>query len=78
VAERLAAAHALRRRRFAGRPLPVLGAMEPSDLRRCCELDPAGQRPLAGSAHPAGGVSGIDSWRTTAGNGRRPRTLHSQ
>jgi magnesium chelatase family protein len=46
VALRVAAARALQQRRFAGRPLPVNGAMEPSDLRRWCPLDPAGQRLL--------------------------------
>jgi magnesium chelatase family protein len=46
VAVRVAAARAVQQRRFAGRPLPVNGAMEAPDVRRWCALDGAGQRLL--------------------------------
>ena len=39
VAARVAAARLVQQRRFAGRPLPVNGAMEAADLRRWCPLE---------------------------------------
>jgi magnesium chelatase family protein len=46
VAPRVAAARERQALRLPGRDLPVNAAMLPADLRRCCALDPAGQRLL--------------------------------